>query len=208
MNLLEESWTQREEVIYPKLFGNTGAGIYPLDMSIFSNQFNVKQVDPRWLHYGVFKCPPTAARNTWVYVTSGMSNPWENDEPQEYSGFGIELILETEGEHDWAISILHSLLAFNILISVGHYGNKPLIDYDDRIPQSIEPNISSLMVVLPKQFPTSFELISGRVDCLQITGITAQELELAKESDSNVLAEKLYNHYESYKVTPNRLSVV
>jgi hypothetical protein len=208
MSLLEDSWEQREEQIYPFLFGDTGEGIYPLDASIFQNQYSVEEIDPRWLHYGVFKCAPTDKRDTWVYVTSGMSNAWEADEPEEYSGFGTEFIPETDNECDWAINALRSLVAFNILLSVGHYGDKPLIDYGDRIPLSIEPNISNLMVVKPKNFPASFELVSGKVDILQVTGITSQELAFAKKKGSDILAEKLFNTNDSHKIKPDRLGVV
>lgn len=62
MSLLEDSWEQREEKIYPELFGETGEGIYPLDASLFDNQFGISDIDPRWLHYGVFKCAPTTDR--------------------------------------------------------------------------------------------------------------------------------------------------
>jgi len=208
MSLLEDSWEQREEQIYPELFGGTGEGIYPLDASLFKNQFDIDDIDPRWLHFGVFKCAPTNERNTWVYVASGMSNTWESDTPEEYSGFGTEFILETDSESDWAINTLRSLIAFNILVSVGHYGDKPLLDYGDRIPTSIAPNIASLMVVKPNHFPESFDLISGKVDILQITGITAQELEYAKENGSDVLANKLFNSQGSFIVKPDRLGVV
>ncbi len=208
MSLLEDSWEQREEQIYPELFGGTGEGIYPLDASLFKNQFGIDDIDPRWLHFGVFKCAPTNERNTWVYVTSGMSNTWESDTPEEYSGFGTEFILETDSESDWAINTLRSLIAFNILVSVGHYGDKSLLDYGDRIPTSIAPNIASLMVVKPNHFPESLDLISGKVDILQITGITAQELEYAKEKGSDVLANKLFNSQGSFIVKPDRLGVV
>ncbi|WP_394189083.1 suppressor of fused domain protein [Pseudoalteromonas atlantica] len=205
---MEGSWEQREEQIYPELFGGTGEGIYPLDASLFKNQFGVDDVDPRWLYYGVFKCAPTIERNTWLYVTSGMSNAWESDNPEEYSGFGTEFILETNGENDWAINTLRSLVAFNILVSVGQYGDKPLLDYGDRIPMSIEPNISSLMVVKPNQFPESFDLISGKVDILQITGITAQELDFAKENSSEALANRLFETQGSFTIKPDRLGVI
>jgi len=208
MSLLEDSWEQREEQVYPELFGSTGEGIYPLDASLFKNQFGIDSIDPRWLHFGVFKCTPTSDRKTWVYVTSGMSNTWESDDPQEYSGFGTEFILETNEESDWAINALRSLVAFNILVSVGHYGDKPLVDYGDRIPMKIEPNISSLMVVKPNQFPESFDLISGKVDILQITGITAQELDYAKENSSEELANKLFESQGSFTIKPDRLGVI
>ena len=208
MSLLEDSWEQREEQIYPALFGGTGEGIYPLDASLFKNQFGVDDIDPRWLHYGVFKFAPTSERNTWVYVTSGMSNTWESDKPEEYSGFGTEFILETDSENDWAINTLRSLIAFNILVSVKHYGDKTLVDCGDRIPMSIEPNISSLMVVKPNQFPESFDLISGKVDILQITGITAKELGYAKEKGSKVVANKLFESQGSFIIKPDRLGVI
>jgi hypothetical protein len=208
MNLFEDSWEQREEQIYPALFGGTGEGIYPLDASLFKNQFGVDDIDPRWLHYGVFKFAPTSERNTWVYVTSGMSNTLESDKPEEYSGFGTEFILETDSENDWAINTLRSLVAFNILVSVKHYGDKTLVDYGDRIPMSIEPNISSLMVVKPNQFPESFDLISGKVDILQITGITAKELGYAKEKGSKVVANKLFESQGSFIIKPDRLGVI
>lgn len=208
MSLLEDSWEQREEQIYPALFGETGEGIYPLDATLFKNQFSVDSIDPRWLHYGVFKCAPTKDRRTWIYVTSGMSNPWELDKPDEYSGFGTEFILETENESDWAINTLRSLIAFNILVSVGHYGDKPLVDYGDRIPMSIEPNIASLMVIKPNQFPESFDLISGKVDILQVTGITAQELDYAKENGLDVLTSKIFESQGSFIIKPDRLGVI
>jgi hypothetical protein len=208
MSLLEDSWEQREEQIYPALFGGTGEGIYPLDASLFKNRFGIDDIDPRWLHYGVFKCAPTSERNTWVYVTSGMSNTWESDKPEEYSGFGTEFILETDSENDWAINTLRSLIAFNILVSVEHYGDKTLVYYGDRIPMSIEPNISSLMVVKPNQFPESFDLISGKVDILQITGITAEELDYAKEKGSKVVANKLFESQGSFIIKPDRLGVI
>jgi len=37
MSLLENFWEQREEEIYPALFGETGEGIYLLDTSLFKN---------------------------------------------------------------------------------------------------------------------------------------------------------------------------
>lgn len=208
MSLLEDSWEQREEQVYPQLFGGTGEGIYPLDASLFKNQFGIEDIDPRWLHFGIFKCAPTSERRTWVYVTSGMSNTWESDAPQEYSGFGTEFILETEVESDWAINILRSLVAFNILVSVGHFGEKPLVDYGDRIPMKIEPSIASLMVVKPLQYPEYFDLESGRVDILQITGITAQELEYAKANGSEALALKLFESEGSFALKPERFGVI
>lgn len=84
MDPLEEVWGQREETIYGQLFGDKGKGIYVLDSDIFLKRFKQESLDPRWLHYGIFQCPPNTNRKTWLYVSSGMSNPW-GKEPSEYT---------------------------------------------------------------------------------------------------------------------------
>jgi hypothetical protein len=126
----------------------------------------------------------------------------------DYSGFGTEFILEVKTEVDWAINTLRSLVAFNILLSIGHYGDKPLVDYGDRIPLFIEPNIASLMVVKPSQCSESFDLISGKVDVLQVTGITIEELKYAKIHGSDSLAKLLLESVGSYALEPGRSDVV
>lgn len=181
MDFLEEAWEEREEKVHKSLFGDIGEGIYTLDSNLFIEQFGCETIDPRWLTYGVFKSAPNKNRNTWVYVSSGMSNPWESEIPEEYSGLGTELILEAEEDSNWAILAVQSLIAFNILLSIGKYGNKPLIDYGDRVPCDILPNICNIMLVRPVNFPTTIELVSGKVDFLQLVGITSNELTYAKK---------------------------
>jgi len=208
MDLLEESWEQREEVIYKSLFSDLGEGIYPLDAELFKTQFDYENIDPRWMHLGVFKCPPTSDRKTWLYVSSGMSNPWESEEPEDYSGYGTEFILETEIESDWAINVLRSLIAFNILVAIGNYGDKPLLDIGDRVPYSIEPNIKSMMIVAPSDYPESFDLKSGKVDFLQVVGITEDELVHAQENGSDELAKLLLRNIKSFVTDAGRHSVL
>lgn len=208
MSFLEEAWEQREEDIFKALFKDLGEGIYPLDSELFNNQFNYENVDPRWLHLGVFKCPPSGDRKTWLYVTSGMSTPWESDEPQEYSGYGTEFLFETTNECDWAINVLRSLIAFNIMLAIGHYGDKPLLEYGDRIPFEVEPNIKAMLIVEPKDFPVCFELISGKVDLMQVVGITEAELEYANSQGSDRLSELLFSVIGNYVTDTERDSVV
>ncbi len=75
---VEEIWGIREEEIYPKLFGPVSRGIFPLTHELFS-RFGGAEVDPRWLFLGVFEFAPTPERASWLYVTSGYSNPSEDD---------------------------------------------------------------------------------------------------------------------------------
>ena len=88
---------------------------------------NAKGVDPRWLTHGVFKSQPSETRKTWAYVTSGMSNPWESEVPEEYSGLGVEFVMETDEEADWAIEVLQTLMAYNLLLATGQMGDFPTL---------------------------------------------------------------------------------
>lgn len=123
MDPLEEVWGQREETIYGQLFRDKGKGIYVLDSDIFLKRFKQESLDPRWLHYGIFQCPPNTNRKTWLYVSSGMSNPWGKEPSEyteeEYSGLGVEFVMETPEESSWAIRILQDMVAYNICCLVG-----------------------------------------------------------------------------------------
>ena len=140
MSSMEEVWAYREETLYPQLFGEKRSGIYVLDFDVFSS-LGAEDIDPAWLHLGVFEFEPTPARNSWLYVTSGGSTPWgtEPDEydPEEYSWLGSELVIEvhSQPEDQWAIKLLRRVLAFNVLLAHGRFGeDKPLLGYGDRIP--------------------------------------------------------------------------
>lgn len=208
MDLLEAAWKQREEDVYPDIFDGAGIGIYPLTQEVFEQYFNCQQVDPRWLHYGVFKFPPNDKYPSWRYVSSGMSNPWECKEPQEYSGLGVEFMVEADEDADWPILILFYMTAFNLLLSIGHFGNKPLLDVGDRVSLAIPPNLSHVLFVRPKEYPSSFQLKSGEADLLQVVGITEQEYDLAKEQGSFKLIQRLSSAKLPFSINPDRPSIV
>lgn len=204
MSFLEKSWEEREEKVYRDIFGDIGKGIYPLTAEFFSSKFNVTDIDPRWLHYGVFISPPSETRDTWVYISSGMSNPWESDQKEQYSGLGVEFILESKSESKMALTAVLSLVAFNILLSVGRFGESPVLDYRHRIPMTMEPNISHVVIAEPNSFQASFELMSGKVDILQIVGVTPKEYSFAKEHGSNEVLAVLVKNGVGYTVNPMR----
>lgn len=207
MSFLEKSWEEREEKSYKEIFGDTGPGIFPLSNETF-DRMNAKEVDPRWLTHGVFKCPPTDNRSTWAYVTSGMSNPWETEEPEEYSGLGVEFLMETENEETWAIEVLQTLMAYNLLLATGKMGDSPLLDYGDRVPLALSDSIKTMMFTQPVAFPSSFSIKSGSVDLLQVMGITPSELEEAKQTSSDNLKEKIVNVTGGLVTSKERASVV
>ncbi len=218
-NPLEQVWEHREEVIYPDLFGAKSNGIFVVEAEMFQKTFQQSAIDPRWLFYGVFEFEPTPQRNTWLYITSGTSTPWELEAEEyansEFSGFGTELVLESPLQAVWPIVILQRLLAFNILLAHGRYGeNSSALDYGDRVPLrcsiSLEQPSALEHVVIghPTHFPASFQLESGQVDLLQIVGITEVERDFAKTNGSEALINILIDR-GCYPVTdPTRFTVV
>jgi len=208
---LEEVWEQREEVVYPRLFGPKERGIFVLDFDIFLKTFKEESVDPRWLHYGVLEHGPTD-RGTYIYVTSGASNPWEIEPEdfakQEFSGFGTELVLETRQSADWPIVVLQRLLAFNILLVHGRYGESQPLDYGQRVPLggSLVPGsaLTHLLITPPDTYEAQFSLASGKVDLLHVVGITERERDYGKTNGSAALLELLRSHGAFPITDPNR----
>jgi hypothetical protein len=201
-NWLELAWEIREERVYPSLFGSAQGGIYILDQASFA-PFNVDSIDPRWLFHGVFKFPPTATRQTWVYVTSGLSNAWGDEEPSPDgpSGLGCELVFETTADFDWAVQLTQGLLAFQILLGWGRIKGKELLTVGDRVPlrSPIDHRSSSLtwaLICPPRGYDASFNLPSGEVELLHVIGSTNDEAAFARErgyqSALDLLADRGY----------------
>ncbi|MGE5326957.1 MAG: suppressor of fused domain protein [Deltaproteobacteria bacterium] len=194
----ENAWAVREEKVYPSLFGPCGGdSIYPLDQVIFE-VFKKGGSDPRWLTHGVIKFPPTEARKSWLFVTSGLSNAWEDKEPEPEgpSGLGCELVMETCGDFGWALFHLRRLLAYQTLLGWGRYEGKDCLGFGDRIPLQapIDGNQSLLtwcLVVPPAGYPPEFQLPSGRVTLLHIVGVTDAEIRFAGEQGYPALLRKL-----------------
>lgn len=214
-NTLEGVWEHREELIYPQLFGPTSRGIFVLDRELFTNTFNQQEIDPRWLHFGVLEFGPSV-QGTYRYVTSGSSNPWDvepADYPeQEFSGFGTELVFETRQSADWPIVVLQRLLAFNILLIHGRYGESKPLDYWHRVPLggSITGTsaIRHLLIAPPIDYPSQFSLASGKVDLLHVVGITEQERDYAKAHGSEALLQLLKERDAFPATDPDRACVV
>lgn len=195
----EQVWSDREDRVYRSLFGDLGQGIYTAGPGVYE-RFQ-KQPHPGWQNHGVFACPPNDDRRTWLYVTSGLSNPWNLDTPQRdpsgFSGLGFELVIETPDAADWAVPLLHNLMAYELLVAVGTYDGAELFEYGNRIPLngSITPSFDSkirwLLVGQPETFAQSFDLQSGRVDLFQLCGATDAEVEFARQTSQDTLVELL-----------------
>ncbi len=214
---LEEVWRIREEDLYPSMFGPISRGIFPLDHSLFANRFRQEKIDPRWLTMGVFEFAPYKERNHWLYVTSGYSNPWEDDpetyDPESESGSGVEFVFAVSEPGDWAIETLQSMLAFDVLLAAGRFSDSPPLSLGDRIPLRAPINgdpaceIRNLVVVVHENGPKTFQLPSGEVTLVGFTGIADAELQFAKANTSETLIETLRTAGHHPVTDPNRSSI-
>jgi hypothetical protein len=195
----ENVWSDREERVYRATFGDLGPGVHAARSEVFARYG--KQPHPGWLNHGVFACPPSASRASWLHVTSGLSNPWNLDrpgrDPSGFSGLGFELVIETPAPAAWAVQLLHNLMAYELLVAVGTYPDAELFEYGNRVPLggSVTPSRDSairwLLVAPPEHYAPSFELASGRVDFFQLVGATDADVELARQTNQDMLVALL-----------------
>ena len=211
----EDTWAVREESIYRSLFGDIGSGIYTLDGELFMGQFRQTSVDPRWLFHGVFESPPSVTRASWLYVSSGLSNAWEAalPRPDEVSGLGCEFIIECAAQSEWALLLLRRMVAFQILLSVGRFERKELLQAWDRVPlrATIDGSSSKLNWVLltpAPNFRESQQLPSGRFHFLEFIGITEDEADFARNSGGDKLLDLLIQRKAAPVTHPSRSSVL
>ena len=190
-------WEDREERIYPELFGAYSKGIYPLTADILTRLFKQESINPRWLHYGVFQFAPTDRRRSWLYVTSGMSNAWEDDSPNpaSVSGLGCEFLLETTGESEWAIHRLLHLMAFQILLAHGRYPDREMLGEFDRLPLRApivgDSQLTWLMIAPPIGVPEEVRLDSGTFRFSHVVSLTEVEVAHARTAGAADLLDRL-----------------
>jgi hypothetical protein len=215
-DFLERVWTVREERIYPELFGHLGSGIFPLDGETFEG-FK-QEHDPRWLFTGVFESEPSSKHAGWVYVSSGLSNPWEQDGPaqaaDEPSWLGVEFLLCTTEQGPWAIRIVQRIAAYEILLAHDRFPGRGRLNFGDRIPlggpmvPGSESQLTHLLVAPPAASQQPLQLESGSVDFVQLIGVTEQEAAFGRARGLESLLELLRSG-GAYEITdPARSSLV
>ena len=215
----EDIWADREDRIYRAFFGDLGPGIYPIPVDTFKS-LGRPDPDPRYLTHGVFECPPTPTRSDWLYVSSGMSNPWgdnpETADPNGYSGLGFEFTMHTKARARWPIQVLHYLMAVQLLVASGDLKGG-LLERNDRVPLGgalwkKDGLLTHLLVAEPapppQGYPPQFQLASGKVDLMLILGITDREKEFAKTQGAEALLALFHHHGVFPRTDPERPSVL
>ena len=217
MTSLEKVWAFREEALYPQLFGKMSRGIFPLTADMFEQVFHQSDIDPRWLHLGVMEFAPHEGRQSWLYVTSGGSTPWETEphdyRPENYSWLGVEFVLEVAEQADWPIQVLQRLLAYHVLLCHERYGEAAPLDYGHRLPvggaidHSDNSPLRFMALAKPDHYPATAQLDSGKFDFLHVIGITEQERDYANSTSTADLIA-LLRAADAFPVTkPQRSSV-
>jgi hypothetical protein len=190
----EDSWRYREEVLYPAEFGGKSNGLIDTIPYEAFAQIGFKHVDPRWLHCGVVAFAPIAKRQSYTFVTSGLSNAWDADGPDStsISGLGIELRIETMSNEHWAKDVLLRLSATQLLIAAGRMTGARLLSSGDRIRVGAENfgNRSAMTSLLVTKV-ADLKLPSGTFEMLQLVAITDAEGELAKSQSAEALVALL-----------------
>jgi suppressor of fused protein SUFU len=161
---------------------------------MFSVGFGQTDIDPRWLHVGVMRFPPTPERRSWLNVSSGLSTDWE---ARGESGFGLEFVLETEEASDWGIRTLQWLTAYQILLAHGRYGERRFLTEGQRVngagPTVLEgPNdLAGFLAGEPDHYPRTVEVGTGPFDLIAWIGITPSEMAQVKVGGSEGLWQAL-----------------
>ena len=195
-SLLHVGWQQREESFYPALFGLAAGSPALLKEDIFKKDFGRRDVHPFWLHHGVVTFPPTPQRPTWLYATSGLSNAFDS-EIEEWSGLGVEYIMETPAHADWAADKLARLMAFNLLITAGHYQGQSDLTVGSIVRLGVPVNgdesctLTNIIALKPTTFAQEFQLVTGKVELLQMLAVSDSEADFAENEGHDALAEKL-----------------
>lgn len=212
--LLERVWEYREAALYPRLFGSVSRGIFVIPYDLFAKTFGQADVDPRWLHYGVFEYAPTPGRSSWVYATSGMSTPWEAEDadPSAASGLGCEFIFESSVQGDWAIRRLWQLMAYQMLLCHNRYPGRDPLGLFDRLPLRSpiwdqESEVQILMLAPAESSLRTQQVEAGSFELLRVVGITDAEAAFARVHGGDSLLKSLQSGSAFPVTDPTRGSV-
>jgi hypothetical protein len=199
-DLFGESWRYRDTILYPDRLGNSSDPSISTIPYIAFAQMGVEQVDPRWLHCGVLSFPPTAERLSFTFVTSGLSNAWDDgrSSPASISGLGIELCIDDRCDEHWPKDVLLRLSTMQLLIGAGRFTGARLLRHGDYIKIGAETfGEGSAMTTLLTTKVADLQLPSGTFEMMQLFAITDAERELGvrQGADALVVALRQYTTY-------------
>jgi hypothetical protein len=225
--LMIESWKARDE-IYENLFGKyttvTPENYGPPAQLTSSSKKKKKGSGNIWLdtadpgdlnaesqHLAILGYGPDPLRPYWTYLTAGLCTPWVQDQPEEVSGFGCELMIKSPTEASWPAQILRSM-AFYIFNHVGTLSPGVRIGLNSPIVVGSESKLRNLLIWYSDEAPDCWYILpSGGFGIFNAIGITDDELKYAESIDEygTWCMQQLLRQTGSEQVTdPARKSVM
>jgi len=123
---------------------------------------------------------PDPQRPHWTYVTAGLSTPWLQQQPDEVSGFGCELIIKSPMQAKWPAQILRSM-AFYIFNDAGTISPGVRIALNAPIAVNTDSLLRNLFVWYADEAPDCwYQLPAGGFGLFCAMGITDDELKYAE----------------------------
>ena len=127
---------------------------------------------------------PDPLRPYWTYITAGLSSPWYQEEPQEVSGFGCELMIKCPLEATWPAQILRSM-ALYIFNYTGTFSPGSLIALDSSIFPEADSQLKNIFVWYADEAPDCwYQLPAGGFGIFAAVGITDDELKFAESVEN------------------------
>ncbi len=187
--LLQKAWRSRNE-LYEELFG-TPSFVLPKQyesppepqpsftvsdetsatgerLASFSSTMSEQRIN-------VLAYAPTDARPYWLYVTAGLSNPWFQEEPDEVSGFGCELMIKSPTSARWPIKMLRRM-AYYILSYSGTLSPGVILSMPGPINPGKEADLNNIFVWYADEAPDAwYYLPSGGFGLFCTVGISEKE---------------------------------
>ncbi len=193
--LLINAWKARDE-LYKQLFGDnsyvTPANYAPpkAETSKPKKKKSNKQVstdtgdpgdpDADEHHLAVLAYGPDPLRPYWTYVTAGLSTPWIQQQPEEVSAFGCELMIKSPVDAKWPAQILRSM-AFYIFNHAGTISPGVRIALNAPIAVNTDSQLRNVCMWYADEAPDCwYQLPSGGFGLFCAIGITDDELKYAE----------------------------
>lgn len=146
---------------------------------------------------GISAYPSAGPPAHWHFVSYGLSELYEKESPEEESGWGFELTFrlpraaDESAPPEWALNLLQKLARY--VFSTGNpFGPGHHMDLNGPIARGKPTRISAVAFAPDPQLPPR-DTAHGRVEFLQVVGLTHDELELAQSWDTLRLLEELRN---------------
>jgi hypothetical protein len=225
-SLMIDSWKARDE-LYESLFGKYTTVVpesYAPPSELPSDYQSTEKNGNVWLdtadpgdpnaesqHLAILGYGPDPLRPYWTYLTAGLCTPWVQDQPEEVSGFGCELMIKSPSEAAWPAQILRSM-AFYIFNHVGTLSPGVRIGLNSPIVPGSTSLLRNLMIWYADEAPDCWYILpSGGFGIFTAIGITDDELKYAESVDEygTWCMQQLLRQTGSGQVTdPNRKSIM